>query len=99
MVNKQPHLCDESFNLYEVCSLSEEQTITSYRSNGLGVPEENIKPGILFILNKNEIILFPVCVPLFELLELSPSLIPHEKTRKIKISETYFAEENLKVVK
>lgn len=43
VVNKQPHLYVESFNLYPVCSLSEEQSIIDYRSNGFIIPEENIK--------------------------------------------------------
>lgn len=82
MVNKQPHLCGESFNLYKVYSLSKEQTIISCRSNGFRIPEENISLGALFILNKNEIIPSFLCSLTLEFLGLSPYHVPLEKARK-----------------
>lgn len=87
MVNKQPHSGGE-FEPLQSLSRSEEQSVTSYRSNGLGIPpkkrneQQNIKAGVVFILTKNEIILyFSYLLPS---LELSPSLSPLEKTQNIK---------------
>lgn len=86
MVNKQPYSGGE-FEPLQSLSLFEEQSVTSYRSNGLGIPpkkqnEQNIKAGILFILNENEIILYFSC--LLPSLELSPSLSPLEKTQNTR---------------